>query len=115
MRFPTTRRWSPPRWAAAAARKPRRAREPIRVSVVHDNLVWARWPVLVGHYRDDVFVGAEDFLDRQLKGRLRELQRLDLYPGAYNTSAVVLNERRAQHERRSTPGRSSRAWERSAN
>ena len=47
---------------------------------------------MVGHYRDDVFVGAEDSLDWQLDGRLRELQRLDLYPGAYNTSAVVLNE-----------------------
>src|SRR5262249_17903495 len=43
-------------------------------------------------YRDDVFVGAEDSLDWQLDGRLRELQRLDLYPGAYNTSAVALNE-----------------------
>jgi tetratricopeptide (TPR) repeat protein len=72
--------------------KPRRARDTIRVSVLHDNLVFARWPVLVGHYRDDVFVGAEDYLDYQLRGRLRELQRLDLYPGAYNTSAVVLNE-----------------------
>ena len=77
-------------------RKPRRVQEPIRVSVVHDNLVWADWPVVVGHYRDDVFVGAEAALDRQLNGRLRELQRLDLYPGAYNTSAVVLNERGAQ-------------------
>jgi hypothetical protein len=73
-------------------RKPRRAQEPIRVSVVHDNLVFARWPVVVGHYQDDVFVGAEDSLDWQLNGRLRELQRLDLYPGAYNTSVVVLNE-----------------------
>ena len=72
--------------------KPRRAHDTIRVSVIHDNLVWARSPVLVGHYRDDVFVGAENYLDRQLNGRLRELQRLDLYPGAYNTAAVVLNE-----------------------
>ena len=73
-------------------RKSRRAQEPVRVSVVHNNLRWASSPVVVGHYRDDVFVGAEDFLDWQLDGRLRELQRLDLYPGAYNTSAVVLNE-----------------------
>jgi len=77
-------------------RKPRRVQEPVRVSVVHNNLIWANWPVVVGHYRDDVFVGAEDALDWQLNGRLRELQRLDLYPGAYNTSAVVLNEPFAQ-------------------
>jgi tetratricopeptide (TPR) repeat protein len=73
-------------------RRPRRAQEPVRVSVVHNNLIWATSPVLVGHYRDDVFVGAEDVLDWQLDGRLRELKRLDLYPGAYNTATVVLNE-----------------------
>ena len=87
-------------------RKPRRAQEPVRVSVVHNNLIWASWPVVVGHYRDDVFVGAEDSLDWQLNGRLRELQRLDLYPGAYNTSAVVLNEpgAQAQNKTKRHPG-----------
>jgi triacylglycerol esterase/lipase EstA (alpha/beta hydrolase family) len=83
--------------AAAASggrrgRKKRRVQQPVRVKVVHNNLIWADCPVVVGHYRDDVFVGAESALDRQLDGRLRELQRLDLYPGAFNTSAAVLNE-----------------------
>ena len=69
-RFPTTlacgrRRGRTPRTASRAARQ-----EPVRVSVVHDNLVWAAGPCVVGHYRDDVFVGAEDCLDRQLNGRL---------------------------------------------
>ena len=72
-------------------RKPRRASEPVRVRLFHDNLILAKFPVLVGHYIDDVFVGAEDILDRQLDGRLRELQRQDLYAGASGTAAVVLN------------------------
>ena len=38
-------------------RKPRRARDLVRVSVVHGNLTFAHSPVLVGHYRDDVIVG----------------------------------------------------------
>lgn len=70
----------------------RPATERTNVRVVHDNLLWAQAPVLVGHYRDDVFVGAEDFIDRQLDGRLRELRRLDLYPGPQNTAVIVLND-----------------------
>ena len=84
-------------------RKPRRTQESVRVSVVHDNLIWARWPVVVGHYRDDVFVGAEDSLDWQLNGRLRELQQLDLYPG------VLQHRRRScstsrRHDNGAAPG-----------
>ena len=95
--------------AAAAAggrrgRKKRRLQEPVRVKVVHNNLVWADCPVVVGHYRDDVFVGAENALDRQLNGRLRELQRLDLYPGDFNTSVTVLNEPTATLATRRHPG-----------
>lgn len=72
-------------------RKPRPAQNRVQVRVVHNNLIWAQSPVVVGHYVNDVIVGAEALLDRQLDGRLRELHRLDLYPGAYNRAAVVLN------------------------
>ncbi|MGE3706776.1 MAG: CHAT domain-containing protein, partial [Vicinamibacterales bacterium] len=74
-------------------RKRRREAAPVRIRVVHSNLIWARFPVLVGHYTNDVIVGAEALLDRQLDGRLRELHRLDLYPGSYDRAAVVLNDR----------------------
>lgn len=64
----------------------------ITVRVVHDNLTNARSPVLVSHYKHDVIVGAEAYLDRRLDGRLTELLRMELYPGAVNEAAVVLND-----------------------
>src|SRR5262249_55577070 len=64
----------------------------VNVRVVHGNLARALYPVLVGHYRDDVFVSAESYLDGQLDGRLRELHRLDVYPGAIGTTVVVANK-----------------------
>jgi pimeloyl-ACP methyl ester carboxylesterase/tetratricopeptide (TPR) repeat protein len=64
----------------------------ISIRMVHDNLTNARFPVLVSHYRHDVIVAAEDYLDRRLNRRLSELLRMELYPGPINTGAVVLNE-----------------------
>jgi tetratricopeptide (TPR) repeat protein len=81
--------------AALGGRPGRKGRPPVervKVRVVHDDLAFARYPVLVGHYRDDVVVGAEAYLDARLQGRLRELQKLDLYPGPYNTAVAVLND-----------------------
>ncbi len=64
----------------------------IKVRLLHDNLTNARWPVLSSHYRHDVIVGAEAFLDARLDGRLSELLRMELYPGPINTGVVVLND-----------------------
>ena len=63
----------------------------VHVRVVHDNVSNASHPVLVGHYRHDVIVGAERYLDQRLDGRLSALLRMELYPGALNTAVVVLN------------------------
>jgi triacylglycerol esterase/lipase EstA (alpha/beta hydrolase family) len=62
------------------------------VRLVHDNLTNARHPVLVSHYRQDVIVAAEKYLDIRLDGRLSELLSMELYPGDINTGVVVLNE-----------------------
>ena len=64
----------------------------IALRVVHDNLTNARFPVLVSHYRHDVIVGAEKYLDQRLDWRLSELLRMELYPGPINTGVVVLND-----------------------
>ena len=64
----------------------------IKVRLKHDNLTNARWPVLAGHYRYDVIVGAEAYLDSYLNRRLSELLRMELYPGPLNTGVVVLND-----------------------
>jgi len=47
---------------------------------------------LASHYRHDVIVAAEAYLDARLGGRLSELLRMELYPGPINTGVVVVNE-----------------------
>ena len=64
----------------------------VHVRIVHDNVSNASHPVLVGHYRHDVIVGAERYLDQRLDGRLSALLRMELYAGLLNTAVVVLNE-----------------------
>ncbi|HEU4523665.1 MAG TPA: hypothetical protein VFR62_01510, partial [Gemmatimonadales bacterium] len=64
----------------------------VTIRVVNDNLTNARFPVLASHYRNDVIVAAEEYLDRTLKGRLSELHRMELYPGPIGTAVVVLND-----------------------
>jgi pimeloyl-ACP methyl ester carboxylesterase/tetratricopeptide (TPR) repeat protein len=64
----------------------------ISIRIVHDNLINARYPVLASHYKNDVIVAAEGYLDGRLKGRLSELLRMELYPGPLNTGVVVLND-----------------------
>jgi hypothetical protein len=81
--------------ALGGRREPPAGGEPdarVSVRVVHDNLTNARLPVLVGHYHHDVIVGAEGYLDTRLQGRLSELLRMELYPGALNTGVVVVND-----------------------
>lgn len=68
------------------------ARTHVHVRLVHDNLTNARDPVLVSHYKQDVIVAAEKYLDDQLGGRLSELLQMELYPGPLNTAVVVVNE-----------------------
>lgn len=61
-----------------------------RVSVVHDDLRYARYPIVVGHYEGDTIIGAEAQLDGLLRGALTERYALGLYPGAFGSVAVVL-------------------------
>lgn len=72
--------------------EPGKASSRINVRMVHDNLTNAKHPVLVSHYRHDVIVAAEKYLDERLDGRLSELLRMELYPGHINTAVVVLND-----------------------
>jgi hypothetical protein len=79
--------------AAALGYEPQLAstsQPPIELTVAHGNLAFARYPVMVGHYEDDVIVSAEAALDRRLDGRLSQRHRLGLYPGPIRTAEVVL-------------------------
>ena len=64
---------------------------PTTVTVACGHLAFARYPVLVGHYRGDTFAGTEAMLDRVLEKRLTERRRMSLYPGPIATSTVVLD------------------------
>jgi CHAT domain/Cytosol aminopeptidase family, N-terminal domain len=63
----------------------------IGLSVVHGHLAFARFPVLVGHYRGDTFAGTEARLDRALGSRLSERRKMGLYPGRIGTTTVLLD------------------------
>ena len=62
----------------------------ILVTVAHGDLAATHNVVAVGHYRGDAIVSAESYLDQKLDGRLRERERLGLYPGKLETTAVFL-------------------------
>ncbi len=71
----------------------------VRTRVVHGDLGGSAHPVLVGHHEGDTIASAEDYLDRQLRGRLRERLRLGLYPGELGSSLVMLDPRdRRDHD-----------------
>jgi CHAT domain-containing protein/pimeloyl-ACP methyl ester carboxylesterase len=61
----------------------------VSVSVVHGDICSASGPVMVGHYAQDEIASAEGALDRLLNGRLKELDRLGLYPSQLGTHSVV--------------------------
>jgi pimeloyl-ACP methyl ester carboxylesterase len=65
--------------------------EPMRLAVAHGNLAFARYPLMVGHYRGDTFAGAEAHLDLMLDGRLTEWRELGLYPGEIGTAEVIMD------------------------
>jgi CHAT domain-containing protein len=66
-------------------------RPQVEVRVSHGNLEQVCHPIVVGHYEGDSILSAEAVLDSRLGGRLSELQRMGLYPGAIGTSHVFLN------------------------
>ena len=66
----------------------------VEVRVTHGNLEHCKHPIAVGHYDGDAILSAESVLDRALDGRLSDLLRLGLYPGAINTYQVFFNKQR---------------------
>ncbi len=64
---------------------------PLKVSVSNGDLLYSRYPVLVGHFLTDGITGAEYIIDSYTGNLLRERHRLNLYPGAIGTSQVILN------------------------
>lgn len=64
---------------------------PIQVSVSHGDLIYARYPVLTGHFEEDGILNGEYAIDKKLNFELSRLLSLGLYPGAIGTHQIVLN------------------------
>jgi hypothetical protein len=67
----------------------------IQVSIVHGDLAYARYPVMVGHYLGDPIVNAEAALDGRLDHALGKRLALGLYPGPSGSHAVFFNDKPA--------------------
>lgn len=65
---------------------------PIKVSVSHGDLFYAKYPVLAGHFENDGILFAEKAIDNNLNGALSQRHRLGLYPGPIGSSEVFLNQ-----------------------
>lgn len=67
--------------------------KPIRVTVSHGDLKYAKFPVLAGHFEYDAILTTEKAIDRELKGELTRLHQLGLYPGPIGTNQIVMAEK----------------------
>jgi tetratricopeptide (TPR) repeat protein len=91
--------------SAWRGRKPSRPPvTPCEVSVVHGDLRFTENPVMVGHYRGDQIVHAEEALDHCLDGALSSRHQLDVYPGEIGTADIVLKPDRDCRAPRSPTG-----------
>lgn len=88
--FPTGEELTAQWLGAAPPVEPPQPHPTITVTVTHGDLAFTPSVVLVGHYRGDNIVSAENQLDDKLDGRLRERERLGMYPGELGTTAVFL-------------------------
>ena len=89
--------------ASLLGKPPRRPYRPsgqtsLRVSVVHGDLRYARYPIVVGHYEGDTIVGAEAQVDGLMRGSLAQRYSLGLYPGEFGSVAVILRKPTAVQE-----------------
>ncbi len=78
-----------------AAPRPEGLRGPvskIRIKVVHGDLAFAHYPVVVGHYERDTIRGAEAALDRHLDRRMSRKRTLGLYAGRLESAELILDE-----------------------
>ncbi len=63
----------------------------IRVEIFNGDLLFADYPVVVGHFERTGIVGAERAVDTYLKGALSERHRMGFYPGDIGTQEVLFD------------------------
>jgi hypothetical protein len=62
---------------------------PMTVSVSQGDLLYAAYPILIGHFNRDGILYAEKSMDNYLNGVLTQRQKLGLYPGVIGSSEVL--------------------------
>jgi len=76
---------TPSLYAAAASE----SEAPLRVRVKNGDLRYARYPVIIGHFRGDGIVSAEKAMNHLLDNQLAERESLGLYPGVIGSNLVL--------------------------
>ena len=69
---------------------------PLRIEVFNGDLKWSRYPLMIGHFKNDGIVSAERTLDGYLDGKLFERKQLGFYPGEIGEQAIL-------HDQSDTP------------
>ena len=64
----------------------------VNIEICHGDLGNAMYPVAVGHHLNDPIVSAEMAVDHYMENQLSKNKELGIYPGALETSLVLLNE-----------------------
>lgn len=64
---------------------------PVKITLTHGDLGYSKYPVAVGHLKDDGLVSAEWVVDKYMDGMLSDYYNAGTYPGNIQTSLVILN------------------------
>lgn len=63
----------------------------VRVQVVHGDLSFSKYPVMVGHFEGDEILNAESAIDQHLNYELSRQKAIGSYPGKIGETLVILN------------------------
>lgn len=61
----------------------------LNVEVFNGDLKWAKYPVMVGHFKHDGIVSAESAIDRYLNNKLSERHLMGFYPGEIGDQDII--------------------------
>lgn len=68
------------------------SRVPVKITISNGDLFYSRYPIIVGHFKNDGIMSAEAVIDNYMEGALSERQRLGMYAGDIGTNEVMLGK-----------------------
>ncbi|MEM1121058.1 MAG: hypothetical protein AAGJ18_11470, partial [Bacteroidota bacterium] len=66
----------------------------LQVSIKNGHLKYAKFPVLIGHFKNDIITSAEGVMDGLLSYELSKNYEVGVYPGAVDSRPLILNNGR---------------------